>query len=164
MPVLHTIGIDPGLVHTGVVRMLFDREHKKVKVESAAIPGLDAETTRDWIEKEAYRQWTPTIFIEKYVPRRRFDTDERMVQGEVAFRNALPRARLVRNTGASQIANPAVMSMLGVWSFDQTTHHQDLRAAARIMLYGMMKDQVLNRVLADVIRDQLDGNGWEVLQ
>ncbi len=155
---IHTvIGIDPGLVHTGVVRIQFDSTSKTLTVDSAVIDGPDAKAVWHWI----YMSTTsPVVFIEKYVPRQRYGTDERMVKAEAAFITQIPHAKVIRNTGAKQVVTQDLMQVLGVWTFNTPTHHQDLRAAARILLYGMMKDKHLNHVLADVIHDELDGHGW----
>ena len=42
------------------------------------------------------------------------------------------------------------------------THHQDLRSAARIALLGMLRDEQMNRLLADVVRDHLAGETWTI--
>ena len=52
--------------------------------------------------------------------------------------------------------------MLKVWTFSTPTNHDDLRAAARIGLYGMAKDVHLNKILAYVVRSLLDGDPWLV--
>lgn len=158
----HVVGVDPGLVHTGVVSLLFRPDDKSITRCFFVVDGPDADAVQFWVGA-THRFVQPTVFIEKYVPRQRLGTDERMVKAEAAFKQALPKAVLVRNTGAKQIVSQQVMQMLNVWSFGVTTHHQDLRSAARIMLYGMMKDPQLNELLADVIRDWLDGCSWKII-
>ena len=37
------------------------------------------------------------------------------------------------------------------------------QAAARILVYGMLKDPALNRVLFDFVQDHLDGNPWRFM-
>lgn len=54
------------------------------------------------------------------------------------------------------------MNLLGVWKFSTVTHHQDLRSAARIALFGMLKNEETNRLLADVVADHLKGSDWDV--
>jgi hypothetical protein len=56
------------------------------------------------------------------------------------------------------------MELLGVWKFHTVTNHQDLRSAARIALYGMVKSETLNKVLYSVVDDHLVGRAWRVHQ
>ncbi len=158
----HVVGIDPGLVHTGVVSLLFRPESRSITRGFYVVDGPDTGEVKGWVDM-VHPGVPKSVFIEKYVPRQRLNTDERMVKAEAAFRLALPNAVLVRNTGAKKIVSPQVMDMLNIWSFGVSTHHQDLRSAARILLYGMMKDQRLNELLADTVRDWLDGRPWTVV-
>lgn len=161
--ITHAIGIDPGLVHTGVVSMEFSPGSKLITVRSEVFDGPDAEAVAQWVEaRRVIVHKRPYIYIEKYVPRQHFGTDEKMVKAEAAFTAALPKAKLIRNTGVTNIVTPRVLAMLDVWKFKTTTHHQDLRSAAKILLYGMLKEPMLNQLLADVVRDNLDGTPWEI--
>ena len=65
---------------------------------------------------------------------------------EQELKRALPTAKLVDNTGAKKIVTRELMELLDVWKFP-TTNHQDLQAAARIALFGALKDTGLNRAL-----------------
>jgi hypothetical protein len=55
-----------------------------------------------------------------------------------------------------------VLEALGAWKFQTTTHHQDLRSAAKIAVLGMMKQEHTNLLLAAIIRDHIDGRPWKV--
>jgi hypothetical protein len=156
MPVLHVAGVDPGLVHTGVVMFRFDTDNKEFAVDHYVAGGLDAAAVSDWLLKAP----DAAVFIEKYRPRAHYGTDEAMVKGEAAFKHALPKARLMDNTGIRKVVSPGLLRLLGAWTYDTPTHHQDLRSAARIAILGMLKDDSMNEVLADVIRDELDGRPW----
>lgn len=158
MTVTHIYGVDPGLVHTGVVRMSFRPGLKTLEVESHLVPGLDAKAVADWINTHS----GAVVFIEKYAPRQSLDSDVRMVQGEQDLKRELPKAKLLRNTGIKSVVSQQLMEVMGVWSFSTPTHHQDLRSAARIALLGMLKEPRLNNMLADMVRAHLDGNRWTV--
>lgn len=153
--VAHIFGVDPGLVHTGVVGLEFGAG--VLRVSEQLVPGLDAAAVAAWIGSAG-----DAVFVEKYAPRKSLDSDVRMVQGERDLRWALPKAVFLRNMGVRQIITKDMMSALGLWSFRTPSHHQDLRSAARIALLGMVKDEALNRVLADAVRDHLDGKGWRI--
>lgn len=154
---IHVAGVDPGIVHTGCVSMWMDNALRQVGVEYLRVDGIDVDRVKDWIPSRS------TVFIEKYVPHLKYGTDEVMVQGEQKLKDAFPDATLIRPTGSRQVVQPRLLSKLNLWQFP-TSHHQDLRSAARIMLYGMMKDDDLNRWLADFIRDELNGKMWSVVR
>lgn len=158
----HVIGIDPGLVHTGCISMRFNETHRTITVQHSVVRGPNVDKVKEWIKSIEQPGPRPHIFIEKYAPRQRLNTDEQMVKAEAAFVAGMPYAKWIRNTGSKQVVKQELMQLLGVWQFNTPTHHQDLRSAARIGLFGMMKDPPLNAWLADVVRDTLDGNPWEV--
>ena len=160
MSVTHIVGVDPGLVHTGVVRLVFRPDEKAVDVAHQAIVGPDAAAVRAWAVPDPH-DW-PRIFIEKYQPRSHFAGDVRMVEAQANLKTRLPSAQLLLNTGVKQVVRKSLMELLGIWRFTTVTNHQDLRSAGRIALYGMLKDEELNRLLADVVRDQLKGDDWDV--
>lgn len=161
---IHVVGIDPGLRDTGVVLLSFDTNVRTVTGSAFAVDGqvlkADVSIIRRWLDSLDVKQ--PHVFIEKYVPRPGMSTSPDMLALENLIRVSLKDAQLVRNTGVKQVVTPAVLQLLNVWRFTFTTNHDDLRAAARIAVYGMMKDPTrqLNTLLADVIMAELDGNPW----
>lgn len=160
--ITQVIGIDPGLVHTGVVSLLFDTDNRVVTVQPHVVDGPDATATAAWIRTTHTDYEKPYIFGEKYVPRQRLNSDERMVKAEVDFLMKVPRVKWLRNQGVRSIVTQELMESLDVWHFTTATHHQDLRAAARVALYGMCKVKALNEVLADYTKGLLDGDPWVV--
>lgn len=159
MSVTHVVGVDPGLVHTGVVNMLFDHKKRSITVLDRVVTGLKE---ADVVAAVAQFGWTPAIFIEGYRPRSNLNSDKRMVEG-VASIKAATGGQVLNNTGVKTVVKKSLMELLGVWSFTTVTHHQDLRSAARIALLGMMKDPTMNRLLADIVRDHLAGSDWHVV-
>jgi len=156
MSAIHVVGIDPGLVHTGVVSMRFNRAYKRIDVAHEAIVGPDAVAARDWIgDKFAF------VFIEGYRPRSNFSTDARMSAAVVEFKRETG-GTILQNMGVKKVVKSPLMELLGVWNFATPTHHQDLRSAARIALLGMLKDDHLNKLLTDVVTDHLEGKDWHV--
>lgn len=156
MSVTHVVGVDPGLVHTGVVLMTFDQPQKIIEVSAEAVPGIDTVRIQQFLGASK-----PHIFIEGYRPRSNLNSDKRMVEGVAAIR-AATKGQVLLNTGVKKVVKKPLMELLGVWSFSTVTHHQDLRSAARIALLGMLKDEQMNRLLANVVRDHLRGSDWNV--
>lgn len=167
MNTTHIIGVDPGLVHTGVVRMLFEPRDREVHVEHIAIDGPDAAAVRAWAVGHGSRLPNlvtynrPSIFIEGYRPRSNLNSDARMVEAVSKMRDAT-KGTVLLNTGVKQVVSKDLMELLGVWKFSTVTHHQDLRSAARIAILGMLKDEQLNRVVYDVVEAHIRGRTWTV--
>lgn len=159
MSVTHVVGIDPGLVHTGVVNILFDHVKHDITVIDRVVLGLKEQDIKDSIVLAG--RW-PHIFIEGYRPRSNLAPDRRMQEGVALIKKATG-GRDLDNMGIKKVVKQHTMELLGVWKFSTTTHHQDLRSAARIALLGMYKDVSLNRVVADVVRDHLEGATWNVV-
>jgi hypothetical protein len=155
--VAHVVGIDPGLVHTGCVRMVFDSMAQELLLGSEVVNGLDVPATAAWVGH------SPHVYIEGYRPRHNLSSDQRMVAGVADMRKGIPHSQVLNNTGVTRVVPATLMQMLGVWDWDQSTHHQDLRSAARIALLGMMKNPVLNQVLSARVRDHLAGRAWKVV-
>lgn len=156
MSVVHVVGVDPGLVHSGVVGLRFNTIDRTLDLDTVLVQGLGVDQIADWSKV------TSQVFIEAYRPRQRLNNDVRMMQAEQALRAALPSAKFIPNMGIKKIVTQELMEMLGVWKFSTTSHHQDLRSAARIALLGMMKSTVMNQVLATVVRDNIDQQTWTI--
>lgn len=159
MSVTHVVGVDPGLVHTGVVGLAFNPHTKVLQLKHEAILGPDGPAVRRWIDNEIHLPHA--IFIEGYRPRSNLNSDKRMVEGVAEIRRATG-GQVLLNTGVKKVVKKSLMELLGVWSFPTVTNHQDLRSAARIALLGMLKDEGMNQLLADIVRDHLEGRDWHV--
>jgi len=157
------VGVDPGLVHTGVVILRLDPKHHQLKVEHFVIEGdehaFQVKALLKALGYKPHRMW-----IESYRERgNTFGTDSKMRQLLTEFRAEFHEADILDNTGVKKVAKPQLLAVLGLHSFP-TTHHQDLQSAARIMVYGALKDEELNRLLTQVLSDHLDGKPWEVVR
>ena len=166
MPRTHIVGVDPGLRDTGLVLITFDPNIHKITTSAYVVPGAlvkqDPAILKRWLTLKAFDP-APFIYIEKFVPRPGMNTTPEMVELERLIAMNLKDSKLVRNTGVKQVIVQHLLDMLGLWKFDVATNHDDLRSAARIALFGMAKDDRLNKLLASVVRDELDGRPWTVV-
>lgn len=152
------VGIDPGLVHTGLVVM--DIEDGECFVAPIVIEGTDSHAVQVADHLGQMRLDGEHIFIEAYRPRgNSYGTDPKMRDLMAEFKRVFPKATVVDNTGIKQVVREPLMKRLGVWTFKQKTHHQDLRSAARIGLYGALKDPELNAQLFDFLSTELNLRG-----
>jgi len=161
------VGIDPGLVHTGCVALYVDSLRKQWKVEHALVEMTlqpDGELAIGKAAADVARWVAPydadLIVVEAYKPRSHFDTDANMGRLVNEIRRCIPRSKSLVNTGVKQVVRPPMMRALGLWNFSTPTHHQDLRSAARIGLYGALKEEDLNGDLYDLMVGVVDGTGW----
>lgn len=154
------IGIDPGLVHTGLVILQFDAALCRLSTRWFVIDGPDAAKTRHIVEGVGF---TPNqrIFIEGYRPRLHYGTDARMLDAVKEFKAKLPTAHVLDNMGIKSVVTDDLLKLMELWNFFQVTHHQDLRSAARIALFGALKEPLLNSILTRYVQDAVDGHRWE---
>lgn len=154
------VGVDPGLVHTGCVKLDFDVRQRIIERQFVVIDGLEIRELAGWVRLNDTH--VDHVFVEKYRPRHNFSQDPEMLKAEGEIKRLLPKAELVSNTGIMKAVPLPLLQLLGLRDFPVGTHHQDLRSAARILVKGMMKKPGLNKLLASVVTDALDGNGWEM--
>jgi hypothetical protein len=139
--------------------LTIDEDQRIVDNDYIVIAGTDTVRLQQWLA--GYQKIPNThIFIEAYRPRSHFNTDARMTEAVNATRAALPGSIVLLNTGVKKVVKQPLMELLGVWKFSTPTHHQDLRSAARIALLGALRDDKLNRIIADIVRDHINGNDW----
>lgn len=163
MTPVQLIGIDPGLVHTGCVSITLFPGQGSLRLRNYVVSGLNVQQVEHWVEATlALRPDVQSeIFIEAYRPRSHFDSDAAMGAAVKEMKQALPGSTTLLNTGVKKIVTPELMKVMNIWSFSQRTNHQDLRSAARIAVYGGLKDPEINPVITKLVIDHLDGNTWK---
>lgn len=165
MKPVQLIGIDPGLVHTGCVCITLFPVSGGIHLRSYVVSGLDVKQVQYWvgITRSPETDMYSALFIEAYRPRSHFDSDAAMGAAVREMKKVLPDAQTLLNTGVKKIVTPELMKAMNIWSFSQRTNHQDLRSAARIAVYGGLKDPEINPVITKLVIDHLDGNTWKVI-
>lgn len=159
------IGVDPGLVHTGVVVMGFHGD--SLIVEEFVIPTefitnakgdlvANLEQVAGAVSMIVDLHPGAHVFVEAYRPRgNAYSTDPKMTKLMGYLAQHVKRGKVIDNTGVKQVVKTPLMKLLGVWNFSQPTHHQDLRSAARIGLFGALRDEELNKVVYTYVCAQL---------
>lgn len=150
-------GIDPGLVHTGVVTIDFPHKYEddqNIYVKYRVFENVDEAEIADYIDNHTD---SDHIFIEDYDMRNNFNTDKAMAGAVERLKNAIPRGQLINNAGVNTLVPAGLMRVFDVWSFPVATNHNDLRSAARIALLGMLKDEVLREILSDIVSVVISG-------
>lgn len=160
---IQAIGIDPGLVDTGIVSLTIREQRRALEVHSAVVKGTDVpEIKRVVDEMRAYNK-NALIFVEDYRARSHWKEDTQMLNAVAAVTSALPGSKKLPNTGIKTLIKPVVLEVFGLRRFPHTTNHQDLLSAARILMLGLYKDPDINTLLASIVKDDLNGHPWTVI-
>lgn len=113
------------------------------------VVGYSVKDIRSWYENEGRFIKPDIVVIEKYEARDNDLAKDNSVFETIAlFQILFPDAILQRNAGyQSDIPNP-LLKKLGLWKFDKS-HHQDVRAAARLGLFWAMRNDI-EEVVQDI--------------
>ena len=68
----------------------------------------------------------------------------------------LPSAKIINNSGVKSIVTKELLQLLDLYDWSTTTHHNDLRSAARIALLAMLRDERANNRLAKFVEAALN--------
>ncbi|MCS8613768.1 hypothetical protein [Streptococcus thermophilus] len=113
------------------------------------VVGYSIKDIRSWYENEGRFIKPDIVVIEKYEARDNdLAKDNSVLETIALFQILFPDAILQRNAGyQSDIPNP-LLKKLGLWKFDKS-HHQDVRAAARLGLFWAMRNDI-EEVVQDI--------------
>ena len=159
------VGIDPGIVNTGIVVYHIYPHVRLISVAHTAIVGYDVQDIMAFLRQHSLNgplSWT-YLFVEAYRPRSHFDTDARMGAAVNEIKKMGPDVYALDNTGVKNVVSRALLELLNSWNFSTKSNHQDVRSAARIAILGMLKNETLNRLLAQVVFSKINGDSeWVV--
>lgn len=160
------IGIDPGLIDTGLVALNFNGFTREIIVHYAVESRAKAVEIAASAALLRSAVWSPGhhVFIEGYRPRSNFNTDVKMLELITQLKAEMPAAKVINNTGIKKVVKPKLLEFLKIDSFPLTTNHGDLVSAGRILVLGMLKDPELNKILTFVFTDLYEGHPWTVVK
>ena len=152
-------GIDPGIVHTGVVVSQLSAPAKSFVSITKLFNGCPVDPIKDFLQQYKMQD----IFIEGYRPRSNLGPDRTMQTNIASLNNNIP-SRVLDNMDSKNVVTNDLMKLLKLYNFSTRSHHQDLRSAARIMLFGAIKDPYYNDVLANMMVEELTNPGsWHIV-
>ena len=143
--------------------MCFDDTNRTISVSPSVFDGVDFNML-DSVAESVIREAPDRVFIEGYRSRSNFAHDAKMITAVQTLKRLIPGSTALDNMGVKKIITPDLMKVLGVWTFTLQTNHQDLRSAARIALFGMVKEDEYNALLAKIITNHINGNSWTVIK
>lgn len=154
-------GVDPGLVHTGLVRLQIDTESKSTMAKHWLMDGCNPSDLPDDFTQDRVGCPRPLGWVEGYRPRTNLPNDRKMQEAVSGLCRATGFPPL-DNMGVKKVVRKGLMKELHLWQFSSPSHHQDLRSAAYIMLFGMLKDPKWNKVLTNMVQDWYYGRSWSL--
>ena len=160
MTILTWTGVDPGLVDTGIVTITLDNTERTVHVMATALRYADVDTVADYL---ANSQDLGAVFVEKYEDRgTTFTTHSEMRAFETQLKRLVPSVVLLSNVGVKKVVKDDMLERLHCLNFP-ATNHRDLQAAARIGIYGALKDPAANSLIYQYLIDSVGGKPWQIL-
>ena len=113
-------------------------------VVSNGVAGFDA-----WMEQIGQEIPWDVVVIEKFEARDNDNAkDNTVLQTIDCIQEWFPQSILQRNAGYQTDVPNALLKQLGLWKFDKS-HHQDVRAAARLGLFWAMRNDI-QEVIGDI--------------
>lgn len=171
------IGIDPGVVDTGMAVITLDFKHKEWSVAPHAWRGV-AKKVGQHIEynegmldeiaetvQDATRDSTSYVGIEGYRQRGLNQKQDQVMLALVStLRATLPGSQVIDNTGVKKIVPQKTLELFKAHRFP-ATNHADVKSAARIAIITGLKDLTMNSFIAEFMEDQLFGGAaqWELI-
>lgn len=113
------------------------------------VVGYSVKDIRNWYENEGRFLKPDIVVIEKYEARDNdLAKDNSVLETIALFQILFPDAILQRNAGYQSDIPNSLLKKLGLWKFDKS-HHQDVRAAARLGLFWAMRNDI-EEVVQDI--------------
>jgi hypothetical protein len=175
MTQLTLIGVDPGIVDTGVVSIKLDSLRETLQVTTQVwsdvteknghginVDSFFLDDLAGFVQHEEAENSATFTFVEGYRPRGRDMIQDRKMSILVqTINHTLKGSKIVDNTGIKKVVTEPLLKLFGCSRF-VGTHHADLKSAARVALKGGIDITPLNRILSDYVRDNLNGTSWSV--
>lgn len=118
-------------------------------VDHWVVPSAKIESTRKWFEEVGRFLKPDIVVIEKFEARDNDKSKDNSVLENIAlFQILFPGSILQRNAGYQSDIPNELLKLLGLWKFSKS-HHQDVRAAARLGLFWAMRNDV-EEVVQDI--------------
>lgn len=106
----------------------------------------------EWYTEIGQRLEVDVVVIEQFEARDNDQSKDNSVLETIAYiQLCYPKAILQRNAGYKSDVPDNLLKLLDLWKFKDKSHHQDLRAAARLGLFWAMRNDV-EEVVQDVGR------------
>lgn len=110
---------------------------------------------KEWFEQTGKTIESDVVVIEKFEARDNDHAkDNTVLQTIACIQEWFPQSVLQRNAGYQSDIPNELLKKLGLWKFDKS-HHQDVRAAARLGLFYAMRNDI-QEVIDDIGKKLLE--------
>ena len=143
------LAIDPGSANVaGSTNGIVLLDNAKL-VNHWVVPSARVHDIRNWFEEVGRFLDVDVVVIEKFEARDNDKSKDNSVLENVAlFQVLFPESVLQRNAGYQSDIPNELLKRLGLWKFEKS-HHQDVRAAARLGLFYALRNDI-NEVIYDI--------------
>lgn len=143
------LAIDPGSAKVaGSTNGIVLLDNAKL-VNHWVVPSAKVRDIRNWFEEVGRFLDVDVVVIEKFEARDNDKSKDNSVLENVAlFQVLFPESVLQRNAGYQSDIPNELLKRLGLWKFEKS-HHQDVRAAARLGLFYAMRNDI-EEVIKDI--------------
>ena len=118
-------------------------------VDHWVVPSAKIESTRKWFEEVGRFLKPDIVVIEKFEARDNDKSKDNSVLENIALLQILfPGSVRQRNAGYQTDIPNDLLKALGLWTFDKS-HHNDVRAAARLGLFYAQRNDI-EEVIVDI--------------
>ncbi|MEY8462486.1 hypothetical protein [Streptococcus merionis] len=108
-----------------------------------------AENFKAWFKETGRSLAVDVVVVEKFEVRDNdYSRDNSVVETIAAIELCYPNLVLQRNAGYQSDVPNELLKALGLWTFEKS-HHQDVRAAARLGLFWAMRNDI-EEVIVDI--------------
>ena len=113
------------------------------------VPSARVHDIRNWFEEVGRFLDVDVVVIEKFEARDNDKSkDNSVLENVVLFQVLFPESVLQRNAGYQSDIPNELLKRLGLWKFEKS-HHQDVRAAARLGLFYALRNDI-KEVIDDI--------------
>lgn len=143
------LAIDPGSAKVaGSTNGIVLLDNAKL-VNHWVVPSAKVRDIRNWFEEVGRFLDADVVVIEKFEARDNDKSKDNSVLENVAlFQVLFPESVLQRNAGYQSDIPNELLKRLGLWKFEKS-HHQDVRAAARLGLFYALRNDI-KEVIDDI--------------
>ena len=118
-------------------------------IDHWVVPSARVHDIRNWFEEVGRFLDVDVVVIEKFEARDNDKSKDNSVLENVAlFQVLFPESVLQRNAGYQSDIPNELLKRLGLWKFEKS-HHQDVRAAARLGLFYALRNDI-KEVIDDI--------------
>ena len=112
------------------------------KLENSWVASYGVQGFKEWFETVGYNLKADVVVVEQFEARDNDKSKDNSVIETIDFiKTCYPDLFLQRNAGYKSDIPDSLLKELGLWKFKKS-HHQDIRAAARLALFYAMRNDV----------------------